>query len=252
MATIFFFLYTLQWMTVCGKKGHFSEAKTRETVLNAAISEFAEFGFAGARMERIAKNAKVNKAMLHYYFHDKDTLYSAVLGALYGDTPAIDLFAQELEAADLNSVQFIHVFLKILIAKHSDKRSSAFRRILAWELASTQNLKRVAQKYMVPRIAALAAIIERGVKSGELQCANPILAVWGLISQVAFYFGHQDTYIGSPIYEDLYAKVTPDLLCRFLLDNFIATYAKGTNLDSKIPTRVRSKIERLTEELVKV
>lgn len=238
-------------MAVCGKNKHPSEAKTREAVLNAAISEFAEFGFAGARMERIAKSAKVNKAMLHYYFHDKETLYTAVLDVLYGGTPAIDTIAKELLDKNLNSVQYIHIFLRILISKHSDKRSANFRRILAWELASNQNIKRVGQKYLVPRIMSLIVNIESGVERGEIQCSNPTLAVWGLISQVAFYFGHEDTYSGSPIYHELYEKVTPDILCHFLLDNFVTVYAVNKRVEKKIPEAILPLVNKLTEVLIR-
>mgnify|MGYP000861794967 CR=1 FL=1 len=72
-------------MTASPKKtGRMPEAKTREAILRAAIDEFADRGFAGARTENIAKAAEVNKAMLHYYYHDKETLYNAVLESLYG------------------------------------------------------------------------------------------------------------------------------------------------------------------------
>ena len=41
--------------------------------------EFAEHGIAGARTDAIAREARVNKALLYYYFKDKETLYGAVL-----------------------------------------------------------------------------------------------------------------------------------------------------------------------------
>lgn len=52
---------------------------TKEKILRAAVEEFATVGFAGARMERIAARADVNKAMLFYYFHNKKGLYKEVL-----------------------------------------------------------------------------------------------------------------------------------------------------------------------------
>jgi TetR/AcrR family transcriptional regulator len=54
-----------------------SEARTR--ILEAALSEFAAHGLAGARTERIAAAAGVNKAMLYYYFDSKEKLYVAAL-----------------------------------------------------------------------------------------------------------------------------------------------------------------------------
>ena len=52
---------------------------SRAAILRAAAEEFAEHGIAGARTEAIAREARVNKALLYYYFKDKETLYGAVL-----------------------------------------------------------------------------------------------------------------------------------------------------------------------------
>src|SRR6201998_1354059 len=51
----------------------------RAAILQAAAQEFAEHGIAGARTDAIAREARVNKALLYYYFKDKETLYGAVL-----------------------------------------------------------------------------------------------------------------------------------------------------------------------------
>jgi AcrR family transcriptional regulator len=52
---------------------------TRERILTAALEEFAKLGLAGARVDRIAKNAAVNKAMIYYHFDSKEDLYMKVL-----------------------------------------------------------------------------------------------------------------------------------------------------------------------------
>jgi len=48
---------------------------TPDKILKAALVEFAEYGLAGARVDRISKRAGVNKAMLYYHFSSKDNLY---------------------------------------------------------------------------------------------------------------------------------------------------------------------------------
>jgi hypothetical protein len=151
-----------------------------------------------------------------------------------------------LKSAAVNSVQMIHIFLRVMLQKHGDARSKAFRSILAWELAAGQNnLKRVAQKYMVPRIQEMTAVIRRGIEMGELQCENPTLAVWSLISQVAFYFMHRKTYEGSEIYDELYRDVSQEDLLKFLLRNFISSYAVNPKIHADLP----AEISRLAEEL---
>src|SRR5580693_9931430 len=54
-------------------------AETRSRILDAALTEFAANGLAGARTEAIASAAGVNKALLYYYFDSKEKLYVAAL-----------------------------------------------------------------------------------------------------------------------------------------------------------------------------
>ncbi|HEY5959439.1 MAG TPA: TetR/AcrR family transcriptional regulator [Polyangiaceae bacterium] len=54
-------------------------ADSREKILTAARAEFAENGFDGARVDRIARRAKVNKALIYYYFKGKDELLQELL-----------------------------------------------------------------------------------------------------------------------------------------------------------------------------
>ena len=51
------------------------QARTR--ILRAALGEFSVHGLAGARTDVIAESAKVNKALLYYYFKNKESLYTA-------------------------------------------------------------------------------------------------------------------------------------------------------------------------------
>jgi len=51
-------------------------------LLEAATAEFAEHGIAGARVERIAQEAGVNKALIFHYFESKDGLFDAVFAEL--------------------------------------------------------------------------------------------------------------------------------------------------------------------------
>ena len=65
-----------------GSRGRPEES--RAAILQAAVSEFSREGVAGARTDAIARAAGVNKALLYYYFKDKETLYGAVLDQVFG------------------------------------------------------------------------------------------------------------------------------------------------------------------------
>ncbi|MBY6059381.1 TetR/AcrR family transcriptional regulator [Leisingera daeponensis] len=60
-------------------------AETKEKILNAAIGEFCEHGYAGASTARITKAAGCNIRMLYHYFENKDGLYLAALTRVYED-----------------------------------------------------------------------------------------------------------------------------------------------------------------------
>ncbi|MGN6553161.1 MAG: TetR/AcrR family transcriptional regulator, partial [Verrucomicrobiota bacterium] len=52
---------------------------TQARILEAALNEFASKGFAGARVDVIARQARINKRMLYHYFGDKEGLFREVL-----------------------------------------------------------------------------------------------------------------------------------------------------------------------------
>jgi TetR/AcrR family transcriptional regulator len=99
-----------------------SENRTR--ILDCAAEEFAEYGFAGARVERIMRCAGANKQLLYYYFGSKSELYEAVLDRMAdvfrpsrGQTGATD-FAQFFEA---------------VVGSAFGPENAVWRRLLAWE-----------------------------------------------------------------------------------------------------------------------
>jgi AcrR family transcriptional regulator len=53
--------------------------RSQERILAAAFKEFATHGFAGARVDEIARRAGINKRMLYHYFGDKEALFREVL-----------------------------------------------------------------------------------------------------------------------------------------------------------------------------
>ncbi|WP_329135015.1 TetR family transcriptional regulator [Streptomyces sp. NBC_01476] len=70
---------------------------TRDRLLNAAAQEFAEYGIAGGRVDRIALAARSNKAQIYHYFGSKEALFDAVFDRLVVRTT--DEIA--MDAADL-------------------------------------------------------------------------------------------------------------------------------------------------------
>src|SRR5215469_15724895 len=61
------------------KAGPRNPQQSQQRILDAALKEFAQKGFAGARVDTIARRARINKRMLYHYFGDKEGLWREVL-----------------------------------------------------------------------------------------------------------------------------------------------------------------------------
>ena len=82
-------------------------APSRERVLAGATEEFAAFGFAGARIDRIARRVGLKVRMIYYHFGNKDGLYKGVLREIYSS--AADMIDRVFQEGDpeTRSVQAI-------------------------------------------------------------------------------------------------------------------------------------------------
>ena len=69
--------------------------RSRERLLEAALEEFADKGFAGARVEAIATRAGLNKQLISHHFGGKEGLYRAVMESRLGE-PGGELAGAEL------------------------------------------------------------------------------------------------------------------------------------------------------------
>ena len=81
-----------------------NKERTRALILAAATEEFAEKGFAGARIEQIAERSGSNKRMLYYYFNNKEDLFLAVMQDTY---KTIRDAESELRLLDLPPIEAI-------------------------------------------------------------------------------------------------------------------------------------------------
>ncbi len=107
--------------------------RTRERILRAARREFVAKGFAGARVDAIARAASVNKRMLYHYFGDKEGLYRATLHEIIASN--LDLVAAAPpDPADL---------LPFLLERGTRRVDGV--RMLQWEALSLGDRKPIAE-----------------------------------------------------------------------------------------------------------
>src|SRR3954468_18941126 len=81
--------------------------RSKERILSAALTEFAAHGFAGARVEAIARRAGLNKQLISHHFRGKLGLYRAVMNRRRntgGDEVIADLGPMPAALGELNAL----------------------------------------------------------------------------------------------------------------------------------------------------
>jgi TetR/AcrR family transcriptional regulator len=161
--------------------------ESRAAILKAAVGEFAREGVAGARTDAIARSARVNKALLYYYFKDKEALYQAVLDEVFsGVRVAIDqALSQQLPPRER---------LAAYVRAHFNYIASnpLYPRIVNAEFLRAgrepARLQRVAKQYFRPIFIKLAALLEEGANAGEFRRVDPGQFIPSMLSVIVFYF----------------------------------------------------------------
>jgi TetR/AcrR family transcriptional regulator len=161
--------------------------ESRAAILKAAVQEFAREGVAGARTDAIARSAGVNKALLYYYFKDKEALYQAVLDEVFSGALAK---IQEVLSAELPPRQRLIAY----VLAHFDYIASnpLFPRIVHAEFLRAgrdpARMRRVATQYFQPIFVNIAALLKEGAQTGEFRAVDPIHFIPSMISIIVFYF----------------------------------------------------------------
>jgi len=167
-----------------GSAARRNAAATRERLFAAAAAEFAARGFAGAKVDRIAHAARVNKAMLYYHFKSKAGVYAEILHDMFqavatrlaGSTPPgsspedriramVEAISREAEARP----HFPAIWLREIAegGTHVDKGSMA---IVAGILHQ------------------VVAAVKEGVSSKRFVPANPLLVQFGIVAPLLMFF----------------------------------------------------------------
>ncbi len=161
--------------------------ESRASILKAAVSEFAENGIAGARTDAIARAAHVNKALLYYYFKDKNALYEAVLDHVFSGlrTRVMPVLESELPPRQ-KMLQYLGTYFDYIAA------NPRFPRVVQGEWmrsgAGAARMQRVARQYFRPIFGKLVGVLQEGIRAGEFRPVNPIDFLPSVAAIIVFYF----------------------------------------------------------------
>lgn len=157
---------------------------TRDKLLAAATREFEERGFDGARVDRIARRAKANKAMIYYHFGDKRALYQAVLLGLF--VPVRESL-RGLEASSLAPRERLRAFYAGIIRLFVG--SPTLPSLMVREvLAGGEHMDRGTAGALSEIVGFIRGNIEAGARSGAMRPVNPLFFHLTMIAPILFYF----------------------------------------------------------------
>lgn len=162
------------------------EAGTRDRILISARTEFASFGLAGARVDRIAERAGVNKAMIYYHFQSKENLHSAVIRAhLEQMGELVGLRLEKPGTLEECLAQVLEGHVQLL------RRTPEFVPMMLRELAEprpefTEQMASLISETGIP--AVLRAKLEEGRNAGEIREFDARQMMISLITMSIGYF----------------------------------------------------------------
>jgi AcrR family transcriptional regulator len=143
---------------------------SRARLLAAASEEFAQYGFAGARVDRIAEAAQANKRLIYVYYGSKEQLFDAVLtrrvGALFDAVP--------FTAEDLPG--FAGALFDHLLA------SPELLRLSKWRQLERLDSPAVEVEWRREKGEAIARAQKHGVITADLEPADLLVLLLGMVT----------------------------------------------------------------------
>jgi TetR/AcrR family transcriptional regulator len=163
---------------------HHDSAETRSAILKAAEKIYAECGLAGARIDAIAAAAGVNKALLYYYFESKEGLYQAVVGSQVRE---FQQRAREILSAKGTAGPILLRYVSYhfdFIGTHPNY-PRIFQRMM---MEGDRALERMIREHSLPLGKLWAALLARGMKSGEFRRLNKEHTIVSIAGLTVHYF----------------------------------------------------------------
>jgi TetR/AcrR family transcriptional regulator len=169
-----------------GSRGRPEES--RAAILRAAAQEFAEHGIAGARTDAIARAARVNKALLYYYFKDKETLYGAVLDNAFSGmkTNIFQVLDSDLPPRE-KIMAYVGAYFDF-IASNQIYPKLMQREMMRAREGDSVHINRLVKTYFQPIYRRVGELLHKGIAEGEFRKVDPAHFIPSMVAMIVFYF----------------------------------------------------------------
>ncbi len=170
---------------VAGQERIRDAERTRADILAVATREFADRGYAGARINEIADKTSTTKRMIYYYFGGKEQLYVAVLEEAYRRIRGLE---QQLDVEHLDPVEAIRE-LAGLTFDHHESHPDFIRLVSIENIHRAEHIARstVLAGLANPALDVLGAILDRGREAGLFREDVDALDVHQVISAFCIF-----------------------------------------------------------------
>lgn len=169
-----------------GSRGQPEES--RAAILQAAAEEFSKHGIAGARTDAIARAAKVNKALLYYYFTDKETLYGAVLDNAFSGMKAKVFKVLDSDLPSRDKIMAYAGAYFDFIASNQIYPKLMQREMMRAREGQSEHIDRLVKTYFQPIFRKVGELLHRGIAEGEFRKVDPAHFVPSMVAMIVFYF----------------------------------------------------------------
>ncbi len=161
---------------------------TRRAILRAAVREFSAHGLAGARTNAIAESAKVNKALLYYYFKSKSGLYAAAIEEVSGavaDRAFAALDPKHSAGERLLRTALSH-FDRILTQR--DFQSLMQQEMVRMRRGESDEMPALVKNVFKPLLGKLQEAVHEGIEKGELCQMDWLQVCYSALGANVLYF----------------------------------------------------------------
>ena len=158
-------------------------SRTIDRFLKAATKEFAEAGFAGARVDEIANSAQVNKATIYYHIGDKQALYAQVVHHLFGN--AVEQFKRYITPAQ-SPEDKLKAFIQT-IAAMVDQHPELAAIMLREQASGGKHFPELAAQDLAQIFSILKGILDEGVRSGSFRETIPFVVHMMIIGSIVLF-----------------------------------------------------------------
>jgi TetR/AcrR family transcriptional regulator len=162
--------------------------RTRARILRAAVREFSVHGLSGARTDAIAESAKVNKALLYYYFKSKQGLYAAAVEEVSGKVLENALAALDpaFSAGERLLRSALNHFDRILTQR--EFQSLMQQEMVRFRRTDGGSAPIIFRTTFKPLIVKVREAVDEGIRTGELCEMDPLQVMYSIFGANVFYF----------------------------------------------------------------